>query len=294
MADPRTLGRRLAFLLTALLLHLAAGATDAFAQAAQASITGVVRDASGAVLPGVTVEATSPALIEKVRTVTTDGAGQYRIEQLRTGTYAVTFSLAGFSTGQARRRGADRFVQRHRQRRSSRRHPRGDGDGHRRVADRGRAERHQAAGDRRRRAGGDSQRPHPVHRRDADSRHEPQQPGRRRHQHHQHHRRQHDHPRQQRQRPARDDRRAVHRQLRAGRPGQQLPAQHGQRPGSGGGLLVGHRRPGHRRRPHQHHPARGRQHVHRVAVRHRRQLVASRPTTTPTSCRRAACARPTR
>src|SRR5688500_11780718 len=98
MADPRTLGRRLALLLTALLLHLAAGATDARAQAAQASIAGVVRDASGAVLPGVTVEAASPALSEKMRTVTTDGAGQYRIEQLRTGTYSVTFSLAGFST----------------------------------------------------------------------------------------------------------------------------------------------------------------------------------------------------
>jgi hypothetical protein len=98
MADPRTLGRRLALLLTALLLHLAAGATDALAQAAQASIAGVVRDTSGAVLPGVSVEAASPALIEKVRTVTTDGAGQYRIEQLRTGTYTVTFSLSGFST----------------------------------------------------------------------------------------------------------------------------------------------------------------------------------------------------
>ena len=66
--------------------------------AAQATITGVVRDTSGAVLPGVTVEAASPALIEKVRSVVTDGAGQYRIEALRPGTYSVTFSLAGFST----------------------------------------------------------------------------------------------------------------------------------------------------------------------------------------------------
>ena len=65
---------------------------------AQASIAGVVRDASGAVLPGVTVEATSPALIEKVRIVTSDGAGQYRIENLRPGVYDVTFALAGFST----------------------------------------------------------------------------------------------------------------------------------------------------------------------------------------------------
>ena len=64
---------------------------------AQASIAGVVRDASGAVLPGVTVEATSPVLIEKTRTVVTDGNGQYRIVDLRPGTYAVTFTLSGFS-----------------------------------------------------------------------------------------------------------------------------------------------------------------------------------------------------
>lgn len=65
---------------------------------AQGSITGVVRDASGAVLPGVTVEATSPALIEKVRTAITDGGGQYRIEDLRPGSYGVTFTLTGFNT----------------------------------------------------------------------------------------------------------------------------------------------------------------------------------------------------
>ena len=63
----------------------------------QASITGVVRDTSGSVLPGVTVEATSAALIEKVRTVVTDGTGQYRFEALRPGIYAVTFTLSGFS-----------------------------------------------------------------------------------------------------------------------------------------------------------------------------------------------------
>ena len=56
-------------------------------------ITGNVKDASGAVLPGVTVEVASPALIEKVRTVVTDGVGQYRIVNLRPGTYAATFSL---------------------------------------------------------------------------------------------------------------------------------------------------------------------------------------------------------
>jgi hypothetical protein len=65
---------------------------------AQASITGIVRDTSGAVLPGVTVEASSPALIEKVRTSTTDGNGQYRIVDLRAGDYTVTFSLQGFTT----------------------------------------------------------------------------------------------------------------------------------------------------------------------------------------------------
>src|SRR5690349_22683695 len=65
---------------------------------AQAAITGVVKDASGGVLPGVTVEAASPALIEKVRSVSTDSTGQYRIVDLRPGTYVVTFSLAGFST----------------------------------------------------------------------------------------------------------------------------------------------------------------------------------------------------
>jgi hypothetical protein len=65
---------------------------------AQASITGAVKDDSGALLPGVTVEATSPALIEKVRSTVTDGSGQYRIEDLRPGTYTVTFKLTGFST----------------------------------------------------------------------------------------------------------------------------------------------------------------------------------------------------
>src|SRR5687767_1014813 len=65
---------------------------------AQATIAGVVKDSSGAVLPGVTVEAASPALIEKVRTTATDGAGRYRIEDLRPGTYTVTFTLPGFVT----------------------------------------------------------------------------------------------------------------------------------------------------------------------------------------------------
>jgi hypothetical protein len=71
--------------------------TAAFAQVL-ASITGTVRDSSGAVLPGVTVEASSPSLIEKTRAVVSDGTGQYRIEQLRPGEYTVTFTLTGFAT----------------------------------------------------------------------------------------------------------------------------------------------------------------------------------------------------
>src|SRR5438093_12634259 len=63
---------------------------------AQASITGLVKDSSGALLPGVTVEASSPALIEKVRTTVTNGSGPYHIEDLRPGTYSVTFSLPRF------------------------------------------------------------------------------------------------------------------------------------------------------------------------------------------------------
>jgi hypothetical protein len=81
------------FLLVAgLLLAFPAGAL------AQAVISGSVKDSSGAVLPGVTVEAASPALIEKVRTAVSDGNGVYRIEDLRPGTYSVTFTLPGFKT----------------------------------------------------------------------------------------------------------------------------------------------------------------------------------------------------
>ena len=65
---------------------------------AQGAIAGQVKDASGAVLPGVTVEAASPVLIEKTRTAVTDGTGQFRIEDLRPGAYTVTFALTGFST----------------------------------------------------------------------------------------------------------------------------------------------------------------------------------------------------
>src|SRR5436190_6045978 len=64
---------------------------------AQASIAGLVKDTSGAVLPGVTVEATSPGLIEKARTAVTDEAGQYRIIDLRAGAYSIVFTLTGFN-----------------------------------------------------------------------------------------------------------------------------------------------------------------------------------------------------
>ena len=82
--------RRLAVIVMGLVLLPAAAY-------AQGSIAGVVRDTSGAVMPGVTVEASSPALIEKVRSVVTDGTGQYQIVDLRPGTYTVTFTLTGFS-----------------------------------------------------------------------------------------------------------------------------------------------------------------------------------------------------
>lgn len=64
------------------------------------NIAGTVRDSSAAVMPGVLVEVASPALIEKVRTAVSDGAGQYRITNLPVGTYSVTFTLPGFSTVQ--------------------------------------------------------------------------------------------------------------------------------------------------------------------------------------------------
>ena len=68
------------------------------AAAQTSTISGEVKDSSGGVLPGVTVEVASPALIEKVRSSITDGAGRYAIPSLRPGTYSVTFSLPGFNT----------------------------------------------------------------------------------------------------------------------------------------------------------------------------------------------------
>ena len=79
-------------LISALFLHSVASAQQI------SGIAGLVRDTSGGVLPGVTVEAASPALIEKVRTAVTDSEGRYNIVDLRPGTYVVTFTLPGFST----------------------------------------------------------------------------------------------------------------------------------------------------------------------------------------------------
>src|SRR5881398_2113653 len=68
------------------------------AQQTLSGIAGAVKDSAGKPVAGVTVEAASPALIERVRSVVTDGEGQYRIQTLRPGTYTVTFTLPGFST----------------------------------------------------------------------------------------------------------------------------------------------------------------------------------------------------
>src|SRR4029077_11109564 len=70
----------------------------AYGQGDLGTIAGVVKDSTGGVLPGVTVEVSSPALIEKTRSAVTDGEGQYKILSLRPGTYEVTFSLEGFGT----------------------------------------------------------------------------------------------------------------------------------------------------------------------------------------------------
>ena len=87
------------------LLCLVLLAASAAAQTGSSGIAGVVKDSTGAVLPGVTVEAASPALIEKVRTVVTDGDGQYKIVSVSPGTYSVTFTLVGF--GAVKREGVE-------------------------------------------------------------------------------------------------------------------------------------------------------------------------------------------
>jgi len=88
-----TRAKSLSVVVSALLLLLLATQVSA-----QSSIVGVVKDATGLVLPGVTVEASSPVLIERTRSTVTDTNGQYRLVDLRPGTYAVLFTLPGFST----------------------------------------------------------------------------------------------------------------------------------------------------------------------------------------------------
>lgn len=87
--------RRVVF---SVLLACAAAAAAPSTAYAQVAIAGVVKDGTGAVMPGVTVEASSPALIERMRTVVTDSAGQYKIVDLSPGTYQVSFTLPGFKT----------------------------------------------------------------------------------------------------------------------------------------------------------------------------------------------------
>ena len=108
---------------------------------AQSTIGGTVKDTSGAVLPGVTVEVSSPALIEGPKATTTDGGGQYRIVDLRPGMYTVKFSLTGFTTVERPAVPAAVRLQRQNRRRDEGRRAGRDHHGHRRGADRGRAER---------------------------------------------------------------------------------------------------------------------------------------------------------
>ena len=91
----------------AVVIAIAALAAPAFAlaQTGSSGIAGVVRDSSGGALPGVTIEASSPVLIEKMRTVITGDDGSYRILDLRPGVYTVTFTLAGFRS--VRREGVE-------------------------------------------------------------------------------------------------------------------------------------------------------------------------------------------
>src|SRR5437764_10791396 len=84
-------------LIKSLLVLLVSGIAASGHAQTLGTIAGVAKDATGAVLPGVSVEVASPALIERVRTATTDGSGQYAVVSLPVGTYSVTFTLPGFS-----------------------------------------------------------------------------------------------------------------------------------------------------------------------------------------------------
>ena len=129
--------------------------TAASAQFAGA-ITGVAKDASGGVLPGVTVEVASPALIEKVRSVVTDDDRPVPDRRPAAGHVFGDVHVAGLQHGQARRHRDDRHVRRHGERRPESRRPRRDDHGHRRNADRRRPERESAADGQQRRHPGDS------------------------------------------------------------------------------------------------------------------------------------------
>src|SRR5438067_2155977 len=90
--------RRTSFVAATVAAFLAAVFLVSAPAFAQSAITGLVKDSTGGVLPGVAVEASSPALIEKVRTVVTDAQGRYAIVDLRPGLYKVTFTIQGFSS----------------------------------------------------------------------------------------------------------------------------------------------------------------------------------------------------
>ncbi len=90
----RTIARLGAGIITCVLLLPSMASAQ---QASASGIAGVVRDTSGAVLPGVIVEASSPALIEKTRSIVTDSEGRYNIVDLRPGVYQVTFTISGFN-----------------------------------------------------------------------------------------------------------------------------------------------------------------------------------------------------
>ena len=128
---------RLRYMLLAVVLL---GALKPLAGQSLGAIVGVVKDQTGSVVPGVTVEASSPALIEGRRTTTTGGNGEYRVVDLRPGEYTVTFTHEGFRTVKPRKHHAGRFLHRDGERRSGGRTDRSGGDGIGRAAAGGRAE----------------------------------------------------------------------------------------------------------------------------------------------------------
>ena len=244
---------------------------------AQASIAGFVKDTSGAILPGVLVEASSPALIEKVRSVTSDGTGQYKIVDLRPGVYSVTFTLTGFQT--VKREGIELAG-------SFAATVNADlalgsvtetlivtGE----APTGGRAEHEAQRGDLRRRHFGAAGGPKPIQpgrapaRRDADQLHRQQHSGRRRHAQHGHH-----HllgPRQPGRRSAPDDQRTDRAQSAGVGVGEQFRARHGHRGRGDARLLVRLGRGGGRRPGHQPDSEGRRQCLPRLDVRRRRQRI---------------------